>query len=124
MAAKGSGKKGQLIAVIGDEDSCTGFLLAGVGEINSKREANYLIVDKDTTVSQIEDAFKHFVARDDIGIILINQFIAEQIRPLLDNHTEAIPSVLEIPSKDQPYDSSKDSILRRARGMFSSEDFR
>ena len=41
--------------------------------------------------------------------------IAEEIRSLLDSHTEAIPAVLEIPSKEQPYDASKDSILRRAR---------
>ncbi|EDQ84665.1 uncharacterized protein MONBRDRAFT_34619 [Monosiga brevicollis MX1] len=135
----------QLIAVIGDEDTCTGFLLAGVGDINVKHESNYLVVNKgvltrlcvpDTTISAIEDAFRHFVERDDIAIILINQMIAEDIRYLLDNHTEAIPAVLEIPSKEQPYDSSKDSILRRAkvgglrytatgtRGMFSAEDFR
>merc|ERR1711991_632540 len=114
----------QLIAVIGDEDTCTGFLLAGVGDINVKHESNYLVVNKDTTISAIEDAFRHFVERDDIAIILINQMIAEDIRYLLDNHTEAIPAVLEIPSKEQPYDSSKDSILRRAKGMFSAEDFR
>ena len=28
------------------------------------------------------------------------------------------PAVLEVPSKDQPYDPSKDSILRRVKGMF------
>lgn len=28
---------------------------------------------------------------------------------------EAIPAVLEIPSKHHPYDPSKDSILRRAK---------
>eukprot|EP00055_Hartaetosiga_balthica_P005222 m.15064 g.15064 ORF g.15064 m.15064 type:complete len:120 (-) comp4408_c0_seq2:939-1298(-) len=116
--------KDKLLAVIGDEDTCTGFLLGGVGDINSKRETNYLIVTKDTTVTTIEDAFKSFVARPDIAIILINQSVAETIRHLLDLHTEAIPAVLEIPSKDHPYDSSKDSILNRARGMFSAEDFR
>ncbi|CAG0889618.1 unnamed protein product [Darwinula stevensoni] len=35
-----------------------------------------------------------------------------------------IPAVLEIPSKDYPYDPSKDSILRRAKGMYTTEDFR
>jgi V-type H+-transporting ATPase subunit F len=34
-----------LVAVIGDEDTVTGFLLAGVGERNSKGEANFFIVD-------------------------------------------------------------------------------
>ncbi|RXM30152.1 V-type proton ATPase subunit F, partial [Acipenser ruthenus] len=65
-----------------------------------------------------------FLARDDIGIILINQFIAEMIRHAIDAHTQSIPAVLEIPSKEHPYDASKDSILRRAKGMFSAEDFR
>lgn len=53
--------------------------------------------------------------RDDIDIILINQNIAEMIRYVIDAHTLPVPSVLEIPSKDHPYDSSKDSILRRAK---------
>lgn len=44
--------------------------------------------------------------------------MAEDIRPILDAHTEAIPAVLEIPSKEQPYDATKDSILRRARVKF------
>lgn len=41
--------------------------------------------------------------------------IAEEIRYVIDSHDQPIPAVLEIPSKDSPYDSSKDSILRRAK---------
>lgn len=41
--------------------------------------------------------------------------VAEMIRHVIDSHTQPIPAVLEIPSKDHPYDASKDSILRRAR---------
>lgn len=67
---------------------------------------------------------RSFLARNDIGIILINQFIAEMIRHAIDGHMQSIPAVLEIPSKEHPYDASKDSILRRAKGMFSAEDFR
>lgn len=37
------------------------------------------------------------------------------IRHAIDSHSQPIPSVLEIPSKDHPYDASKDSILRRAK---------
>lgn len=40
------------------------------------------------------------------------------IRHVIDSHTQPIPSVLEIPSKDHPYDASKDSILRRAKVRF------
>lgn len=69
----------------------------------------------DTPISEIEDCFKRFVKRDDIDIILINQNYAELIRHVIDAHTSPLPAVLEIPSKDHPYDASKDSILRRAK---------
>ena len=117
-------QRGKLLAVIGDEDTCTGFLLGGVGELDKNRRANFLVVDKNTSVSDLEESFKQFTKRSDIAIILINQNIAEEIRHILDNYTEALPAVLEIPSKDHPYDPSKDSILRRAKGMFTAEDYR
>uniref|UniRef100_A0A1A8GDK3 V-type proton ATPase subunit F n=1 Tax=Nothobranchius korthausae TaxID=1143690 RepID=A0A1A8GDK3_9TELE len=116
--------RGKLIAVIGDEDTCTGFLLGGVGELNKNRKPNFLVVEKDTSITEIEETFKSFLARNDIAIILINQFIAEMIRHAIDAHMQSIPAILEIPSKEHPYDASKDSILRRAKGMFSAEDFR
>ncbi|CAP22375.1 Protein CBR-VHA-9 [Caenorhabditis briggsae] len=119
-----SAVKGKILAVIGDEDTVVGFLLGGVGELNKARKPNYLIVDKQTTIQEIEDAFKGFCARDDVAIILINQHIAEMIRYAVDQHTQSIPAVLEIPSKEAPYDPSKDSILNRARGLFNPEDFR
>ncbi|XP_078276265.1 V-type proton ATPase subunit F [Rhinoraja longicauda] len=116
--------RGKLIAVLGDEDTCTGFLLGGIGELNKNRKPNFLVVEKETSVAEIEETFKSFLNRDDIGIILINQYIAEMIRHVIDAHTLSIPAVLEIPSKEHPYDASKDSILRRAKGMFSTDDFR
>ncbi|CAH1774490.1 unnamed protein product [Owenia fusiformis] len=119
-----SAKSGKLLAVIGDEDTCTGFLLGGIGELNKHRHPNFMVVDKSTSVSEIEDCFNAFKSRDEIAIILINQNVAEEIRHVLDAHTDPTPAVLEIPSKDHPYDANKDSILRRAKGMFSAEDLR
>uniref|UniRef100_A0ACB8FLU0 V-type proton ATPase subunit F n=2 Tax=Sphaerodactylus townsendi TaxID=933632 RepID=A0ACB8FLU0_9SAUR len=116
--------RGKLIAVVGDEDTVTGFLLGGVGELDKHRRPNFLVVEKDTGLTEIEEAFRGFLNRDDIGIILINQFVAEMIRHAIDAHTKSIPAVLEIPSKEHPYDASKDSILRRAKGMFTAEDLR
>ncbi|XP_065581647.1 V-type proton ATPase subunit F-like [Artemia franciscana] len=113
--------RGRLIAVIGDEDTCVGFLLGGIGEMNKHRQPNYMVVNKSTSINDIEECFKRFVKRDDIDIILINQNVAEMIRYVIDAHTEPIPAVLEIPSKDHPYDASKDSILRRAKGVYSAE---
>lgn len=40
------GIKGKLLAVIGDEDTCTGFLLGGVGELDKHRHPNFLVVNK------------------------------------------------------------------------------
>lgn len=116
--------KGKLLAVIGDEDTCVGFLLGGIGELNKNRQQNFLVVNKNTSISEIEEFFRALLIRHDIAIILINQNIAEMIRHAIEAHSLPIPAILEIPSKDHPYDPSKDSILRRAKGMFSAEEFR
>lgn len=116
--AKGS----LLVGVIGDEPTVTGFLLTGVGERNRKGEANFLVVTKDTTLNQIETTFKKLTERDDIGIILISQHVAEQIRNLIAEHDAVLPTILEIPSKDFAYDPEKDTILvRAARILFGNE---
>ena len=116
--------KGKLIAVIGDEDVVVGFVLGGIGELSRNKQTNYFIVSNKTLHSEIEEAFKSFTKRDDIGIILISQNIAETIRGTVDSYNGTIPTVLEIPSKDHPYDPSKDSILRRAKGNLNSDEFR
>lgn len=51
--------RGKLIAVIGDEDTVTGFLLGGIGELNKNRHPNFLVVEKDTTINEIEDTFRY-----------------------------------------------------------------
>ena len=79
-----------------------------------------------------------FTERQDIAILLINQHVcglrpsmtpslspstartqvAEKIRPLVDRYQKAFPALLEIPSKDHPYDPSKDSVLKRVQKLF------
>lgn len=104
-----------------------------------------MVVDKNTPTSDIEETFKAFLKRGDIDIILINQNLSELIRHAIDAHSEPIPAILEIPSKDGPWvrrqkndlfaclimtklnilqDPTKDSILRRAKGLFSADDYR
>ncbi|KAM0718856.1 hypothetical protein Q7P37_005928 [Cladosporium fusiforme] len=114
-------KDRQFLAVIGDEDSVTGILLAGVGHVTEPPESqkNYLVVDGKTDNKTIEEAFDQFTSqRKDIAIVLINQHIAERIRPRVDQYNEAFPSLLEIPSKDHPYDPEKDSVMKRVRKLF------
>jgi len=107
-----------LLAVIGDEDTITGLLLAGIGNVTDKQKKNFLVVDSKTQVSTIESAFQEFTERKDIAIVLINQHVAEKIRPTVDRYEQAFPALLEIPSKDHPYDPAKDSILKRVQKLF------
>lgn len=144
-------ESGKLIAVIGDEDTVTGFVLAGVGH-RTVEGCNFLVVKSgasfkpslllpaststrasqhsphsptppsfplssfipaDTEVSVIERTFREFTERADVGIILINQHVANEIRSTLRDYTKMIPTVLEIPSKDIPYDPEKDYVMQR-----------
>ncbi len=117
-------KKRTLIAVIGDEDTITGMLLAGVGQIDNEagedyKRKNFYVVDAKTTNEQLASYFDHYtVDRDDIAILLINQHLAERIRYKVEDFTAAFPAVLEIPSKDHAYDPEKDSVLRRVKRLF------
>ncbi|CAI0649550.1 V-type proton ATPase subunit F [Colletotrichum fructicola] len=120
MASQADYKDRQFLAVIGDEDSVTGLLLAGIGHVSTgaDQEKNFLVVDSKTDTAAIESAFESFTTRKDIGIVLINQHVADRIRHRIDTYTAAFPTVLEIPSKDHPYDPEKDSVLRRVRRLF------
>lgn len=100
-------------------------------------QKNFLVVDAKTENSAIEAAFDRFTTeRKDIAILLINQHvrlsqmhmveqvltcvvkIAEKIRHRVETYTAAFPALLEIPSKDHPYDPEKDSVLKRVRRLF------
>lgn len=81
-------QEGSLVAVIADEDTITGFLLAGVGEVDLRKRSNFLVVDSKTTVRTIEQAFKDFTNREDVAIILISQPIANMIRHVVANHNK------------------------------------
>ncbi|KAJ3361793.1 V-type ATPase, F subunit [Allomyces macrogynus ATCC 38327] len=114
-------KDRNLMAVVGDEDTVTGLLLAGIGHIDARQKKNFLVVDNKTTKPQIEEFVQDLLKRRDIAIILINQHIAETIRGIIDDHEAAFPTILEIPSKDHPYDPSKDSVLKRVQKLFGNE---
>ena len=102
-----------LLGIIADEETVTGFLLAGIGE-RSETSTNFLKVSSKTTNDKIEEFFHNLSTRKDIGIILISQDVADRIRETLDAYNEIIPTVLEIPSKQHPYSIEKDSIMQKA----------
>jgi len=95
----------------------TGFLLAGVGHKDFRQNTNYLIVDSKTTTKEIESTFLSFSQRTDVAIIIIAQNVANEIRHLIERYDKAIPAILEIPAKDQPYDPSQDTMLTRVKTL-------
>mmetsp|Transcript_1068 Transcript_1068/g.957 ORF Transcript_1068/g.957 Transcript_1068/m.957 type:complete len:128 (-) Transcript_1068:135-518(-) len=107
-----------IISIIGDEDTVCGFLLTGVGERNIKGETNFMVVDAKTTTKQIEDTFKRFVKSSNIAILLVNQHIANQhLRHLINDYDQIVPTILEIPSKDHPYEPKSDTIMQKANRL-------
>ena len=46
MAGAGAPADGSYLAVMGDEDTITGFLLAGVGNVDLRKKSNFLIVNE------------------------------------------------------------------------------
>ena len=89
----------------------------------NKTESNYLVVEKDTSQQEIEDTFNRFIDSGSISVILINQKIAENnLRPLINNYNGIIPTILEIPSKDCPYELKKDAITTKAAKLLYGTD--
>lgn len=111
------------ICVIGDEDTVTGMVMAGVGHVDGQGRKNFFVVKSKTRKSEIEEAFLAYTGRADVAMVLISQSIAEDIRATVDGYTSSgkvIPTVLEIPSKDTPYDMNKDSIMQRVKMFFGA----
>lgn len=71
-------KDRQFLAVIGDEDSVTGLLLAGIGHVtdDGEKKKNFFVVDGKTENDAIERAFEEYTTtRKDIAVLLINQHV-------------------------------------------------
>lgn len=108
---------GYYYAIIGDEDTVTGFLLTGIGQSEADGTTNFLIVRSKTTQEEIERAFRQFTDREDIAILLINQHVAKTIRHLIDEHVKPLPAIIEIPSKDHPYNPEEDPLFKRVSSL-------
>lgn len=105
---------GKLIAVIGDEDTVVGFLMGGIGEWHPVYGTNFLVVDKDVDDTTLASCLRYFIRRPDVDIILITVPCATRVKAVLDAHTDIFPVILEIPTKDCPYEPEKDPILIKA----------
>lgn len=110
------------IAVIGDEDTITGFKLTGIngaGDAVYKSpmgKVNYMhAVRGSTTDMEIAEVFRAMLGRKEVAMILITQTIADRIREEINKKREAIPVVLEMPGKERRYNPENDDVLNRLR---------
>jgi len=92
--------------------------MTGIGLRDAHGKTNFLIVTSKTKRTEIEDAWRDFISRPDVAVVMINQHIADDIRYLVDLHSLIVPTVLEIPSKEHPYDANKDSVMQRIKVFF------
>ena len=111
-----------LVSIIGDSTTVTGLMLTGMGERNAKGQTNFMVVDKETTDAMIEGQLKQLLEREDIGIVIMSQNVAERVRDMIVAHDKIIPTILEIPSKENPYDPEKDPIVERAAAILWGAD--
>ena len=70
----------------------------------------------------IEEKLRSLLERDDVGIVLISQNIAERVRNIIIEHDAVIPTILEIPSKETPYEPEKDTVVVRAASILWGQD--
>lgn len=88
------------IAIIGDEPTITGILLAGAGIVEQNGEKNFFLASQATERAEIERMFQEFLKRKDISILMICQFAANKIRDIITDYKDTNIIVLEVPSKD------------------------
>ena len=74
-------------------------------------------------VHQIQKQFLEYTQRKDNAVTLMSQSVANMIRRVVDDFArsgQVAPAVLEMPSKDVPYDPKKDPIMQRVQMSFGS----
>eukprot|EP00442_Polarella_glacialis_P016419 CAMPEP_0115087084 /NCGR_PEP_ID=MMETSP0227-20121206/23021_1 /TAXON_ID=89957 /ORGANISM="Polarella glacialis, Strain CCMP 1383" /LENGTH=91 /DNA_ID=CAMNT_0002476767 /DNA_START=76 /DNA_END=348 /DNA_ORIENTATION=+ len=77
------------VGLIGDEDTVTGMVLAGIGHVDGQGKKNFMIVDSKVHRKDIEDKFQELTERKDIAMILITQGCAEEIRMSVDAYAKS-----------------------------------
>merc|ERR1711879_419213 len=109
------GQTDMKIGVIGDEETVTGFVLAGAGHVDGQGKKNFMIVGDQTNAAETAAFFDELTERTDLAMILITVTAAETIQQTLENYAaggKIVPTILQIPSKEKPYDPKKDSVMQ------------
>lgn len=85
------------IGIIGDEETLTGFLMAGIENVQD--EPNLIQVSLTTSEEDLKKSFRMLTSRRDLAIILVCDFIAERLKEDIDAYTDTVPAILVIASK-------------------------
>ncbi|XP_062140819.1 LOW QUALITY PROTEIN: V-type proton ATPase subunit F [Drosophila sulfurigaster albostrigata] len=86
------------IGVIADTEVALGLLLVGIGYHHQKFR-NYLMVENDTSLAEIEEFFHKLYKRPNIGIILLDYPTAKRLSPVLEKCKKLLPVVVILPTK-------------------------
>merc|ERR1712232_1029375 len=106
------------LGLIGDEETVTGMVLAGMGHVDGQGRKNFLIVTEKSTVPETSSFFKSLTERKDIAMILVTQSVASDIAVAMTEYAETgqvVPTVMNIPSKEQAYDPRNDPVMQRVK---------
>ena len=73
--------------------------------------------------AQIENTFDRYLKDSMISVILVTQEVSEKyLREKISKREEIYPVILEIPSKEKPYDPVKDLVMQRAHRLLYGSD--
>ncbi|CAD8048867.1 unnamed protein product [Paramecium primaurelia] len=82
---------------------------------------NSLFLETDPKL--IETTFQNFLKHPNIAVILVTQYVAENyLRHIINQYDSILPTILEIPSKEYPYEAKKDTIIQRAHRLLYGTD--
>ncbi|XP_017966100.2 V-type proton ATPase subunit F, partial [Drosophila navojoa] len=100
--------------VIADAEVTIGLLLTGVGYCRENFR-NYLIVDRDTTLDEVENFFYLLYRRPCIGLILIDYPTAKRLHHVLGRCKKVLPVIVILPTKGCiiPYMEEKERQRRQ-----------
>ena len=75
------------------------------------------------TQANVENNFDRFLTDSSISVILITQEVSEKyLKEKITKREEIYPVILEIPSKEKPYDPVKDMVMQRAHRLLYGSD--
>ncbi|EDW82312.1 uncharacterized protein Dwil_GK25730 [Drosophila willistoni] len=102
------------VGIIADSEVVLGFLLAGIG-YHREKFRNYLMVENDMPLEDIEHFFHMLYRRHNIGVILLDYFTARRLHHLLEKCHQMLPVIIIIPTKTSllPYLEEKDRLRRQ-----------